>query len=366
MKVLLVKLSSLGDVVHTFPALTDAAAAIPGLELDWVVEEAFAPIARLHPAVRRVIPVPLRRMLRKPLAAARAGEFARLRTALRETRYDRIIDAQGLMKSAAVARLASGERHGFDRASAREGIAALTYARRHHVPEVEHMAERIRTLFARALGYSTAGRPASSGLEPARGEGAPYLVFLHGTTWPTKTWTRAGWRDLAALAGAAGLEVRLFAHGAEEEARAAAIAEGLPQVRLLPPQTLETLAPVIAGAAGVVGADTGLVHLAAAYGVATVGLYGPTNPRLTGLFGPRVRELKAADLAARLPCAPCEKARCRIAPETAEGPPCLAAISAAEAWAALAALGGALGGIMDKERAGVAHPAPDEPMGSPT
>ncbi|MFG1181384.1 lipopolysaccharide heptosyltransferase I [Xanthobacter versatilis] len=333
MKVLLVKLSSLGDVVHTFPALTDAMAAHPGLQLDWAVEEAFAPVARLHPAVRNTIVVPLRRMLRKPLKALRSGEAGRIRAALGAERYDIIIDAQGLMKSAAVAALAQGQRHGFDRASARESLAALTYHRRHHVPEVEHMAVRIRKLFATALGYSLDGRPADAGLMPGPQTGASYLVFLHGTTWPTKTWTRAGWRALAEQAGAAGLDIRLFAQGATEQARAEAIADGLPNVHLLPPQTLETLAPVIAGAAGVVSADTGLGHLAAAYGVPTVGLYGPTDPRLTGLYGPRAVELKATR-----DCAPCEKARCRIAPEVIEGPPCLADISAAEVWRALAAL----------------------------
>ncbi|MDI4658768.1 lipopolysaccharide heptosyltransferase I [Xanthobacter autotrophicus] len=333
MKVLLVKLSSLGDVVHTFPAMTDAMAAHPGLQLDWAVEEAFAPVARLHPAVRKTIVVPLRRMLRKPLDALRSGEAGRIRAALAAERYDMVIDAQGLMKSAAVAALARGQRHGFDRASAREGLAALTYHRRHHVPEVEHMAVRIRKLFAAALGYSLDGRPADAGLVPAPDAGTPYLVFLHGTTWPTKTWTRAGWRALAEQAGAAGLDIRLFAHGATERARAEAIANGLPNVHLLPPQTLETLAPVIAGAAGVVSADTGLGHLAAAYGVPTVGLYGPTDPLLTGLYGPRAVELKATR-----DCAPCEKARCRIAPEVTEGPPCLADMSAAEVWRALVAL----------------------------
>lgn len=330
MKVLLVKLSSLGDVVHTFPALTDAMAAIPDLELDWAVEEAFAPVARLHPAVRRVIEVPLRRLLRKPFAALRGAEAARVRAALGAERYDLIVDAQGLMKSAGVAMLATGTRHGFDRASAREGLAALSYHERHHVPEVEHMAVRIRRLFAAALGYRLQGRPAKSGLRLAPGAGTPHLVFLHGTTWPTKTWTLAGWRGLAELAGEQGLEVLLFSHGEVERARAEAIAEGLPQVRLLPPQTLETLAPVIAGAAGVVSVDTGLGHLAAAFGVPTVGLYGPTDPRLTGLFGARTAELKA-----HRACAPCEKASCRIAPETREGPPCLADHSAAEVWRAL-------------------------------
>lgn len=346
MKLLLVKLSSLGDVVHAFPALTDAAAAIPGLCVDWAVEEAFVPVAGLHPAVGRVIPVPLRRLRRHPLRAWRGGEGRAVRAALRAQRYDLIIDAQGLMKSALVAALARGPVHGFDRASAREGLASLLYARRHHVPETEHMATRIRRLFAAALGYRIEGRPADSGLRPEPAAGVPpRLVLLHGTTWRTKTWTRDGWRALAVRATAAGWEVALFAHGGEEAARIRAVAAGLSGVDLLPPQSLGTLAPVLASAAAVVTVDTGLGHLAAAYGVPTLGLYGPTNPVLTGLFGPKVMELPSSRT-----CAPCEKSRCRIAPQTMEGPPCLADHRPDDVWRALAVLGGARSDTMDKAR----------------
>ncbi|WP_234050272.1 MULTISPECIES: lipopolysaccharide heptosyltransferase I [unclassified Xanthobacter] len=330
MRLLVVKLSSLGDVVHTFPALTDAAAAIPNLQVDWAVEEAFAPVAALHPAVRRTICVPLRRLRKRPVAAWRSGEAAAVRRALAAEPYDMVIDAQGLMKSALVAACARGPRHGFDRSSAREPLATLLYAHTHHVPETEHMAVRIRKLFAAALGYGLEGRPADTGLRPAVAAGPPHLVFLHGTTWQTKTWPRAGWRALAARAQEAGFAVRLFAHGEAETARAKAIADGLPAVTLLPPQTLATLAPLLQTAAGVVSVDTGLGHLAAAYGVPTLGLYGPTNPRLTGLFGARVRELPA-----ERDCAPCEKSRCRIAPDTREGPPCLADHRADAVWQAL-------------------------------
>ncbi len=335
MKLLLVKLSSLGDVVHTFPALTDAQAMFPDLVVDWAVEEAFAPIAALHPAVRRTISVPMRRLRKNPLKAWRSGEAGAVRKALAAERYDVIIDAQGLVKSALIAALAHGPRHGFDQCSAREGLASRFYAGRHHVPEVEHMATRIRKLFGLALGYGIDALPEDSGLRPAHAEeGAPpYLVYLHGTTWPTKTWSLDGWQSLARLAETAGWQVKMFAHGAVEETRARAVAQSCAAVRLLPPQSLETLAPVLGAAAGVVSADTGLGHLAAAYGVPTLGLYGPTDPRLTGMFGPRVREL-----AARRDCAPCEKSSCRIAPENREGPPCMADHDARAVWAALQAL----------------------------
>ncbi len=335
MKLLLVKLSSLGDVVHTFPALTDAKTMFPDLVVDWAVEEAFAPIAALHPAVRRTIIVPMRRLRKKPLKAWRSGELGAVRHALAQEQYDIVLDAQGLVKSALVAALAHGPRHGFNKASAREGLASHFYAGRHHVPEVEHMATRIRKLFALALGYSLEGLPEDCGLRPLPPEAgaAPYLVYLHGTTWPTKTWSLEGWQALAQLAQTAGWQVKMFAHGAVEEARARKVAESCAAVHLLPPQPLDTLAPVLGAAAGVVSMDTGLGHLAAAYGVPTLGLYGPTDPRLTGMFGPRVREL-----AARRDCAPCEKSACRIAPDVKEGPPCMADHDARTVWAALQAL----------------------------
>lgn len=322
MRVLLVKLSSLGDVVHSFPALTDAARAIPGIEIDWLVDEAFAPLARLHPAVGKVVALPIRRMKRAPRAT-----FSDLRARvadLRLERYDIILDAQGLLKSAVAGRLArGGRRHGFARGSAREGLAAASYDVGHAIPETEHMATRIRRLFAAALGYPMPESAASAGLNATAVAGAvatrPYVVLLHGTSWKTKTWTVEGWRQLAALCGTAGLDVVLFAHGTEETARAAAIAAGINAVRIAPPAALDQLIPLVAGAVGAVTVDTGLGHLAAAFDLPTVGLYGPTNPGLTGLVGAHV-----AEWVATRPCAPCEKTRCAIRPDFGEGPPCLA------------------------------------------
>lgn len=323
MRVLLVKLSSLGDVVHSYPAITDAAAAVPGLTIDWLVDEAFAPLARLHPAVRRVIALPIRRLKKKPgetwpILKARLAE-------LRSERYDIVVDAQGLVKSAVAGQLArAGVRHGFARGSAREGMATLLYGARHSIPETEHMATRIRRLFAAALGYPMPATPPDAGLRAesaARPEGAgrPYVVLVHGTSWKTKTWTRAAWRELADALDVGGFDAVLFAHGAEETARVAEIADGKANARVLPPLSVEALVPILAAAAAVVTVDTGLGHLAAAYGLPTLGLYGPTNPGLTGLVGANV-----AELVAHRPCAPCEKARCAIRPDFGEGPPCMA------------------------------------------
>ncbi|MBN9433102.1 MAG: lipopolysaccharide heptosyltransferase I [Bosea sp.] len=333
MRVLLVKLSSLGDVVHSFPALTDAARAVPGIAIDWLVDESFAPLARLHPAVETVIPLPIRRMKKKPFAAL--ADFRAARRLLAARRYDVIIDAQGLMKSAFAARLAKGgRRHGFSRATAREGMAALTYHVGHDIPEVEHMAVRIRRLFAAALGYPMPVTAPDAGLDRAAIAGdpfsRPYVVLIHGTTWPTKTWTVEGWRVVAARAGELGLETVLFAHGPREEARVASIASGIDSVRVLPPGRLDALVPALAGASGVVTVDTGLGHLAAALDLPTIGLYGPTNPGLTGLVGARTHEFVG-----RLPCVPCERSRCALKPDFGEGPPCLADHAPADVFAEL-------------------------------
>ena len=336
MRVLVVKLSSLGDVVHTFPAVTDAVAAVPGIVIDWLVDESFAGLARLHPSVRQVIPLPIRRLKRAPRAALADMRAALAR--LRAERYDIVIDAQGLMKSALAARLArSVARHGFSRATAREGAAAWTYDVEHDIPEIEHMAMRIRRLFARAIGYAEPVTPADAGLAPARFAvqqgGRARVVLIHGTTWPTKTWTVEGWRRLAATADAAGFDAVLFAHGAREEARVAAIAAGIDSVRRLPSGSIEDLVPVLANAAGIVTVDTGLGHLAAALDRPVIGLYGPTDPGLTGLVGPRAREIVAT-----LSCAPCEKTRCAVRPDFGEGPPCLADRAPDVVFAALRAL----------------------------
>ncbi|MFG1463040.1 lipopolysaccharide heptosyltransferase I [Xanthobacter sp. DSM 24535] len=358
MKVLVVKLSSLGDVVHTFPAVTDAMRSVPGLVLDWAVEEAFAPLVHMHPAVRRAIPVPLRRLRKAPRAAMGNGEAATIRAALHAEAYDVVIDAQGLMKSAVVGLFARGRRHGFARGSARESLATLAYHTAHAVPEVEHMASRIRKLFAASLGYNLTGLVADAGLkvlaEPRPAQ--PYIVMLHGTTWRTKTWPVKHWRDLALHAAERGLEARIFAQGAQESARAAAIAEDLPSVSIIPPGPIPDLVPVIANAEAVVSVDSGLGHLAAALAVPTVGLYGPTNPRLTGLFGPKALELKSLR-----PCAPCERAHCRIAPDLVEGPPCLTDFSARDVWRALNVLRFGHADAMDKGTATMAHEGRSSP-----
>lgn len=291
MRVLIVKTSSMGDVLHTLPALTDAMQAIPGIRFDWVVEEGFAQIPSWHEAVERVIPVAIRRWRKAWFSAPIKAERKAFRETLQAVRYDAVIDAQGLVKSAAlVTRLAHGIKHGMDWQSAREPLASLFYNQRHHIARQQHAVERTRELFAKSLGYT---KPQAQGdyaiarhfLTQASADSEPYVVFLHATTRDDKHWPEAHWRALISLLNESGLKVKLPWGAPHEEARAKRLAEGFDFVEVLPRLSLEDIAHVLAGAKFVVSVDTGLSHLTAALDRPNITLYGPTDPGLIGGYG---------------------------------------------------------------------------------
>ncbi|WP_313124202.1 lipopolysaccharide heptosyltransferase RfaC [Pseudescherichia sp.] len=290
MRVLIVKTSSMGDVLHTLPALTDAMQAIAGIRFDWVVEEGFAQIPSWHEAVDRVIPVALRRWRKAWFSDPVKAERRAFRETLRAVHYDAVIDAQGLVKSAAlVTRLAHGLKHGMDWQSAREPLASLFFNRRHHIAKQQHAVERTRELFAKSLGYS---KPQTQGdyaiaqhFVKESTTGAPYAVFLHATTRDDKHWPEARWRDLLALMATSGLKIKLPWGAPHEEARARRLAEGFDYVEVLPRLSLEKVARELAGAKMVVSVDTGLSHMAAALDRPNFTLYGPTDPGLIGGYG---------------------------------------------------------------------------------
>jgi heptosyltransferase-1 len=287
-RVLVIKTSSLGDVVHTLPALTDAARALPGIRFDWVVEEGFAEIPAWHPAVDRVIPVAIRRWRKNLWQTIRSGEWRQFKQRLREGDYDLVIDAQGLLKSAWLTRYCTAPVAGLGRDSAREPLASRFYDRTYRVPKEQHALERTRQLFAQALGYPLPEGVGDYGLNRAALAGPasePYLVFLHGTTWASKHWPETDWRALAERMNAEGWAIRLPWGNAAEKARAERIAEGLPKAEVLPRLNLAGVARVIAGARACVAVDTGLGHLAAALDVPSISLYGPTRPGRVGAYG---------------------------------------------------------------------------------
>ncbi|MDD7806040.1 MAG: lipopolysaccharide heptosyltransferase I [Endozoicomonas sp. (ex Botrylloides leachii)] len=290
MKVLLIKMSSMGDIIHTLPALTDAVSAIPNITFDWVVEEAFAEIPAWHPAVDNIIPVAIRRWRKSPFDALTNGEWFRFKKRLQAKQYDAVIDAQGLIKSAFLAKLARGFSHGLDKYSAREPIATHFYQNKYRVCWDQHAVERIRQLMAQALGYHV---PDHKGLfslnlsslphdSPIK---QPYIIFIHGTTWVDKHWPDPYWCRLANYANAAGFKVLLPWGNNKEKQRAEHIAQASRDIEVLAKMNLSSLAKILSRATGVVAVDTGLGHLAAALGKPSVSLYGPTSPERIGSYG---------------------------------------------------------------------------------
>jgi heptosyltransferase-1 len=300
--VLLVKMSSLGDVVHALAGVTDAASR--GARFDWVVEEGFASIPALHGAVDEVLPIAWRRW-RGGLWQSRA-ELTAFLDRLRANRYDLVLDSQGLVKSAVVTRLARGARRfGFDARSAREPVAAACYSASARIETGRHAVDRQRELFAAALGYEVRG-PASFGISSAtRSAGTKATaVLLHGTTWPSKEWPEPMWIALADRLAALGLQPVLPAGNERERERATRIASSS-AAQVVPPRSVGELVELLRDAAVVVGVDSGLTHLAGALGTATVAIYGSTSSALTGSRGERV-----ANIAADFRCAPCFGREC--------------------------------------------------------
>ncbi|MCF6282253.1 MAG: lipopolysaccharide heptosyltransferase I [Candidatus Polarisedimenticolaceae bacterium] len=329
MRVLLVKTSSLGDLIHTLPALTDAAAAIPGIRFDWVAEEAFSEIPRWHPAVDRIIPIALRRWRKAIWRAFTSGEIGEFRQTLQEREYDLIIDAQGLMKSALVAKMARGLRCGYDTDSIRDPRAATFYQQQLAVSRDLHAIDRVRQLFALALGYDLPDTADDAGIRQhfkTAENRSPYIVLLHGTTWPSKHWPEHNWSQLTQLAAADGYQLRLPWGNAAEQSRAERIAKSCDSASAMPPLSLSEVAQQIATANGVIGIDTGLSHLASALGVPAVTLYGATQPELTGTRGSRQKNLQV-----NATCAPCMKRHCDQLNEAGE-PSCYSTLPPEQVW----------------------------------
>jgi len=288
-RILLIKTSSLGDVVHNLPVVADILAHAPTAAIDWVVEASFADIPKLHPRVGRVIPVALRRWRAALWRPSTWREIGAFRRELQSESYDLIVDTQGLVKSALLAAMADGPCCGQDRRSAREALASAFYERRFRVVRGRHAVTRNRDLVAQALGYALPQTPPDYGLRVARdglpeGLREPYVVCLHGTSRESKCWPMSSWKSLAQELSRHGLTpVFPWGNDAERE-RARAIAAIAPGALVLPRLPLQRLALVLDRAKAVVGVDTGLVHLAAALARPTVALYTDTSPALTGIF----------------------------------------------------------------------------------
>lgn len=335
MKVLIVKTTSLGDVIHTLPALTDAHKNNPNIRFDWLVEESFQTIPSWHGVVDNVITVATRRW-RKNLWASRS-EIKAVIKKLREEEYDVIIDPQGLLKSAMFTLLARGRRKiGYHKNAIKEPVAARLYKQNIEVTKGLHAVAKIREFFSLAFGYNYKEFPLDYGITQcftqnevlgkvahSTKELKKNVVFLHATTWASKHWPIAYWQQLGVLLNNAGYAVYLPWGSDKEKAQADKIAKGLSDSKVLPKMNLDEVAAVLSQADAVVAVDTGLGHLTAALGRPCVNIYGATDADKTGAMGDN-----QIHMSAQFACAPCLKKQCKFAPGAdAAFPPCYKSIS---------------------------------------
>ena len=297
MRVLLVKTSSMGDIVHTLPVVSDIKTAFPEALVHWLLEEAYVPLVQAHPAVDSITPLALRRW-RKNLGSAETRDECRAMVrSLRSCRFDAIIDLQGLVKSALLARLAQGPHIGLSWASSREPLASMLYDRRMKTPlrRTEAAVPRYRQLAAWALGYEPSGPPCFGlQVQPSRPAWLPgvrpFAVLLSATAKPRKLWPEDRWVALARWLHQHGV-TSVFAWGnARERERAERLAANVnisPRSQnefedgaMAAPEAfgLNVWMQVLAASALVVGVDTGLLYLGAAVGTPAVGVYTGSSP----------------------------------------------------------------------------------------
>ena len=329
MKILVVRLSSLGDILHLFPAISDLRRGFPDAEIHWLVEPAFAEMVAWHIAVTKVISVPLRAYKKKwwkiPLL------LMKLRRQLHAEHYDIVLDGQGLLKSAVLSRLAGAPVYGFDAKSARESIATRFYQKTARVPDGLHVIEKNRQLVSQLFSIDIIQKP-DFGIEKFREERMhseisvplketirmPSVVLLHGTTWTSKYWPENSWHELARELTRQGWQCLVPWGNQEEHQRAVRIkAAAGEQVRVLPKLSLAELMSILLHVRAFVSVESGIGHLAAALDIPGVMLHGPTDPGYSGILDKQCRHITSG-----LYCSPCFKRECpRL--KTRQGiPPC--------------------------------------------
>jgi heptosyltransferase I len=289
--ILIVKTSSLGDVIHALPALTDIQRYLPHLAVDWLVEESFSAIPKLHPNSNRVISCDLRRWRSSFWRSSTRAEWRQFLALLQVTHYDAVIDLQGLLKSVFLAKKARGVCHGYNAKSIREPLAACFYDYTYAVSKSLHAVERNRHLMAQALGYKIESLPdygivSPRDLERSLPVDRPYIMLLPATSRQEKYWAIDAWNTVIRWLLTQNISVVIL-WGSENERILAEALGRLDSRHCYVPkerQDIRTLAAWIGHAEAVVGVDTGLMHLAAALKRFTVGIYGVTSPFLAGPY----------------------------------------------------------------------------------
>lgn len=286
-RILLVKTTSMGDVIHALAVVNDILRHFPDAQIDWLVEASFADIPKLHPQLHKVYTVAVRRWRKQLWRCATWREISQIKRNLSAHTYDAIIDLQGLIKSAVMSGWAQGTRHGYDQQSIREPLASYFYQHRYAIAYRQHAVVRMRTLAAQALGYAVPDGAPEYGLTTANrmalADVSPAFVALHATSRDSKLWPETHWVALGQHYANLGLQMWLPWASASEQARAQRIAAQVPHARVLPQLNLQPLAHRLQECRFAVGVDTGLSHLAAALNIPVVALYTDTNPAYTGV-----------------------------------------------------------------------------------
>lgn len=338
-KVLLIKMSSLGDLVQTFPALTDAQKVFPDIQFDWVVEEPFKDLPKLHPAVNKVIVSPRLAIRKNRLSLNSFRLYRDFKRELQSIEYDLVIENHYVTKAAKVAALARGVKHGLDAKSARDPSVARKFDHTHYVALSMHAIDRSRKLFAMSLGYEYQPEKYPSHLDYGldlssislsdtakewKSKKGDYLVFCQATTWATKHLPENMWVELLLKAKQESLPVLMPWIGDKEHTAVSAMIQKAGWGEMLPEQTIDQWAKLLESAKGVIGVDTGLTHLACALNRPTLSLFGPSNPLANGAKGQKTKTLWLD-----LSCSPCMKRNSCFRPE---GQVCFSRMDISEIW----------------------------------
>jgi len=335
-RILLVKHTSLGDLIHALPAITDAQREIPDIKFDWSVNENFAEIASWHPAVDNIIQNNHRRWRKYPVKSILNGEIKHFTKEIRKINYDCIIDGQTNFKSAITTWLAhSKKKCGYDKATCAESIAHLAYNYKYHIDKNMHAIQRLRELFAQSLGYQIPNTPPECGMDQTRfikpkiNLPEKYLLFVHNASWVTKLWPENYWLELTKIATEQGFHILLPSGNQDELERATRIANIADNATALPLMRLSELAYIISNATAAVCVDTGLSHLASGLNIPSVALYGSTDSGLIGVSGNAQESLQST-----FHCAPCYLKKCQYAdkPNINVMPPCFEELSPEIIW----------------------------------
>jgi heptosyltransferase I len=334
MRILLVKLTSMGDLIHALPALTDAMHKIPNIIFDWVIDKNFSEVATWHPAVKNIFCTEHRKWRKQPLKSIGNGDITGLIRGIRQNKYNFVIDGQTNLKSALIMMLTRGIRCGLDKLSARESIAHLAYQKKYHITKEMHAINRLRLLFSQILGYSIdiTSQPDyciqhNTFSAPSIRLPAKYLVFVHNASWSSKLWPLDKWHSLIALAKSENFEVLLPWGNQSEKERAEQLALGHNNVAILPFCSLSELAWILKHSQGAICSDTGLSHLAAALDVPSVTMYGSTSVKLIGTTGKN-----QVHCISPFPCLSCYKHECYFNQQQQTTPLCLSAIKPETLW----------------------------------